>query len=178
MYTLSSVCKALEKQRNKKIVLHGGSFDLIHVGHIRLLAKAKAAGDILVVGLNSDDLIRRIKIPRRPIIPEKQRAEVLLGLKSVDYVFISDRKVHNNKHLTKLKPDILVFSKEKKKLARHKKAALDIAKKFPEIKTIFLSAGTADKISTSTIEASIVEKFMTEVEDARRKEIRTRKKTR
>jgi rfaE bifunctional protein nucleotidyltransferase chain/domain len=77
------------KESNKRIVFTNGCFDIIHKGHVRYLRQAKALGDILIVGLNSDSSVRRIK-PGRPINPEDDRAEVLSSLEMVDYVVIFD----------------------------------------------------------------------------------------
>jgi len=77
------------KESNKRIVFTNGCFDIIHKGHVRYLRQAKALGDVLIVGLNSDSSVRRIK-PGRPINPEDDRAEVLSSLEMVDYVVIFD----------------------------------------------------------------------------------------
>jgi D-glycero-beta-D-manno-heptose 1-phosphate adenylyltransferase len=76
------------REQGKLIVLAGGCFDLLHVGHIRYLRDAKARGDVLVVGLNSDDSVRGLKGPGRPLIDERERAEILSELTFVDYVVI------------------------------------------------------------------------------------------
>jgi len=73
---------------NEKIVLTSGTFDLLHVGHLRYLEAVKSLGDIMVVLLSGDDRIRARKGPTRPIIPELDRAQILDALKIVDYVFI------------------------------------------------------------------------------------------
>jgi D-beta-D-heptose 7-phosphate kinase/D-beta-D-heptose 1-phosphate adenosyltransferase len=74
----------------KRVVFTNGCFDLLHPGHLRLLAAAKGLGDCLVVGLNSDASTRALKGPGRPIVPEAARAELLLGLKPVDFVTLFD----------------------------------------------------------------------------------------
>lgn len=74
----------------KKIVFTNGCFDLIHVGHTRYLTEAAKLGDVLVVGLNSDDSVKKIKGGGRPLIPESERAEVLASLSCVDYVVVFD----------------------------------------------------------------------------------------
>lgn len=83
---LKEVVKSLKAQ-NKKIVFTNGCFDLLHIGHTRLLNMAKEEGDVLIVGLNSDSSVSAIK-PDRPIIPENERAEVLSCLEMVDYIVI------------------------------------------------------------------------------------------
>jgi D-beta-D-heptose 7-phosphate kinase/D-beta-D-heptose 1-phosphate adenosyltransferase len=75
-------------RRRKKVVFTNGCFDIIHAGHVRYLKKARALGDILVVGLNSDSSVRKIKGVGRPIMPETDRAEILSALSAVDYVVI------------------------------------------------------------------------------------------
>jgi len=103
------------KKQNKKVVFTNGCFDLLHVGHIRLLKKAKSLGDILIVGLNSDSSIkklnrepsRRDKDNRRPILPQKDRAEILAGLESVDYVCLFNEQTPL-KLIRSILPDVLV----------------------------------------------------------------------
>ncbi len=73
-----------------KLVMTNGVFDLLHLGHARYLDDARSLGDMLVVGLNSDQSTRRIKGPLRPLVPERERAELLLSLRAVDYVTIFD----------------------------------------------------------------------------------------
>ncbi|HET7751279.1 MAG TPA: adenylyltransferase/cytidyltransferase family protein, partial [Terriglobales bacterium] len=71
------------KAAGKTVVFTNGCYDLLHPGHIRLLEKARTLGDILILALNSDDSVRRLKGPSRPLIPERERAEVALGLAAV-----------------------------------------------------------------------------------------------
>jgi rfaE bifunctional protein nucleotidyltransferase chain/domain len=81
---------AQHRAKNKKIVLANGCFDILHVGHTRYLAGAKDEGDILVVAINSDASVRKLKGEGRPILPEHERAELVAALGSVDYVIIFD----------------------------------------------------------------------------------------
>jgi len=80
--------RASLKRQGRKVVFTNGCFDIIHRGHIEYLSKAKALGDILVVGLNSDDSVRRLKGPSRPVVEEADRAHVLAALAVVDYVCV------------------------------------------------------------------------------------------
>ncbi len=91
--TLRALLPVLEKLRRsgQQIVFTNGCFDLIHIGHVRYLREAKGAGDVLVVGLNSDRSVRGLKGPGRPLVPEGERAELLAALEMVDYVVIFDR---------------------------------------------------------------------------------------
>lgn len=91
--------------QGKKVVWTNGCFDVLHVGHIRSLRDAKALGDILVVGINSDASVRAIKGPSRPVVGQEDRAEVLAALESVDYVTIFD-ETEPSAILALLKPDI------------------------------------------------------------------------
>ena len=81
---------AVKRRGGAKIVLANGCFDLFHVGHIRYLAGAKELGDILVVGINSDRQVRKLKGENRPFMPEAERAEMISALRFVDYVTIFD----------------------------------------------------------------------------------------
>ena len=81
---------AIERRGGAKIVLANGCFDLFHVGHIRYLAGAKQLGDILIVGINSDEQVRKLKGGNRPFMPETERAEMISALRFVDYVTIFD----------------------------------------------------------------------------------------
>ena len=79
---------AIDRQNGRKIVLANGCFDLFHVGHIRYLAGAKAFADCLIVGVNSDEQVRKLKGANRPLMPERERAELISSLRFVDYVTI------------------------------------------------------------------------------------------
>jgi D-glycero-beta-D-manno-heptose 1-phosphate adenylyltransferase len=74
----------------KRVVLANGCFDLLHVGHVRYLDAARALGDVLFVGLNSDAAVARLKGPGRPLMPADERAEILAGLRAVDHVVVFD----------------------------------------------------------------------------------------
>ena len=86
---LSAFAAAL-RAHGQRIVFTNGCFDILHVGHVRYLGAARALGDCLVVGLNSDTSVRRLKGPERPVNEEADRAEVLDALRAVDYVTIFD----------------------------------------------------------------------------------------
>lgn len=95
------------KQAGKKIVTTNGCFDLLHVGHVRILKQSKELGDVLVVGVNSDASVSKLKGPERPIVSENDRAEVLSSLACVDYVTIfgEDTPVEFLRHV---KPNVHV----------------------------------------------------------------------
>ncbi len=91
----------------RPIVFTNGCFDILHVGHVRYLAAARSEGDVLVVGLNSDESTRSIKQENRPIVSQDQRAEVLAGLECVDYITVFNEP-DPLKLIQALKPDVLV----------------------------------------------------------------------
>ena len=93
------------KAKGKRIVFTNGCFDILHVGHVRYLKEAKALGDILILGLNSDSSVKSLKGSNRPINNESDRAEVLSSLKAIDYVVIFDEKTAEN-IVGEVKPDI------------------------------------------------------------------------
>jgi|TARA_R110002033_G_scaffold10172_8_gene33488 D-beta-D-heptose 7-phosphate kinase/D-beta-D-heptose 1-phosphate adenosyltransferase len=103
---IKKVAKRLRKQ-NKKIIFTNGCFDILHKGHVSYLNNAKALGDILIVGLNSDDSVRRLKGENRPINNHDDRAYILSALECVDYVVIFDEDTPYEL-IQRVKPDVLV----------------------------------------------------------------------
>ncbi len=95
------------QKSGKKIVFTNGCFDLLHPGHASYLATARELGDLLVVGVNSDASVRRLKGKERPIMPEEARAQLLAALSSVDYVTVFDED-DPYQLISLLRPDILV----------------------------------------------------------------------
>ncbi len=95
------------KRRRRKVVFTNGVFDLLHRGHIDYLATAKSFGDVLVVGLNSDASVRRLKGQGRPIQNQRDRAAILLALESVDFVTFFGEPTPENL-IQRLRPDVLV----------------------------------------------------------------------
>jgi rfaE bifunctional protein nucleotidyltransferase chain/domain len=95
------------KKAGKCIVFTNGCFDILHAGHVGYLAAARAEGDVLVVGLNSDKSVKMIKDEKRPIVTQTQRAEVLSALSSVDFVTLFDEP-EPLKLIQDVRPDVLV----------------------------------------------------------------------
>jgi D-beta-D-heptose 7-phosphate kinase/D-beta-D-heptose 1-phosphate adenosyltransferase len=95
------------KAQAKKVVFTNGCFDILHVGHVRYLKKAKSHGDILIIGVNTDRSVKMIKGENRPIVSEKERAEVLSALEFVDYVVFFNEP-DPLRLIEALKPDVLV----------------------------------------------------------------------
>ena len=116
----SKLIKNLEKLKlivenlqleHKTVVFTNGCFDLIHPGHIYILEQAKAEGDTLIVGLNSDESIKKFKSESRPICNQDDRAYVLSGLSCVDYIFIFNESTPE-KLIMNISPDVLVKGKD------------------------------------------------------------------
>lgn len=95
------------RKRGERIVFTNGCFDLLHIGHLRYLQCARRHGDRLVVGINSDRSVKKIKDPLRPLLPQAERAEVLAALSCVDYVTIFDEP-DPLAVITALRPDVLI----------------------------------------------------------------------
>ena len=139
------------KEEGKEIVLANGCFDLIHVGHLRYLKGAKALGDILVVGVNSDRSVKQIKNHRRPLMSLNERAEIVAAFEFVDYVVVFDQPTVKEL-LLRLKPHY------------HAKGTDYTEESVPE-RNIAASCGTLTRVvgdpkghSTSQLIRKIVEK--------------------
>ncbi len=139
-------------RKNKKIVFTNGCFDILHVGHITLFSKARALGDALIVGLNSDASIRRIKGEKRPIVSETERAHILSALEAVDYVVLFDEDTPLEL-IRQLKPDILVKGSDYKP---EQVVGKDIVESYGgEVKLVDLVAG----FSTTNIVEAILKNY-------------------
>ncbi|MCX7697900.1 MAG: D-glycero-beta-D-manno-heptose 1-phosphate adenylyltransferase [Candidatus Goldbacteria bacterium] len=109
IFSRKKLLKILKKLKiqGKKIVFTNGCYDILHIGHIRFLKKAKKFGDILLVALNSDSSVKKIKGDKRPIIPQRERAEVLSALEFVDFITVFYEPDPYN-IIKDIKPDVLV----------------------------------------------------------------------
>lgn len=102
-----ALAEQLRRPRARSVVFTNGCFDILHVGHVRALEAARGFGDILVVGVNSDKSVRRLKGPLRPVVPERERAEMVAALETVSYVVIFDEDLPNVT-VAALEPDVHV----------------------------------------------------------------------
>src|SRR3954470_12437495 len=96
---------AIARKGGARVVFANGCFDLLHVGHVRYLEAARSLGDVLVVGINSDEQVRRLKGAGRPYVPERERAETVASLRAVDYVTVFHEPTVTELLLA-LRPDI------------------------------------------------------------------------
>lgn len=110
---LPDLLRRLAERRaaGERVVMSNGAFDLLHVGHLRSLEQARAHGDVLVVGINSDASVGRYKSPDRPIVPEADRAELIAGLACVDYVVLFEESTAE-RLLADVRPDIYIKGAE------------------------------------------------------------------
>jgi len=103
----SELPEFFKKIKGKKIVFTNGCFDILHVGHVRYLQKAKLLGDLLFIGLNTDASVKKLKGPSRPVVCESDRAEIIAALEFVDCVVLFNEDTPYEL-ISKIKPDILV----------------------------------------------------------------------
>lgn len=108
---LSDLVEKYRKQK-KEIVLTQGTFDMLHIGHARYLEEAKSHGDVLFVGVDSDEKVRKRKGPDRPVVPEDERVEMLTYLSSVDHVVLKPVDEEKWKLIRLIKPDVLIATRE------------------------------------------------------------------
>ena len=102
----AAVIASQARKNSKRVVFTNGCFDLLHRGHVHVLRQAKAAGDLLIVGLNSDRSVKSIKGPSRPILPETDRVELIAAMEMVDYVVLFDAP-DPYQLIAVIKPDVL-----------------------------------------------------------------------
>jgi len=156
----SELAEAVKKARadGKTVVFTNGCFDILHVGHVRYLQDARALGDLLVVGVNTDDSVRRLKGPTRPVVSEWERAEILAALQCVDYVslFNEDTPVEL---ITAIRPSIHVKGGDYK------------AEDLPEAEAVIAGGGKIVIVSFSSTDSegfsttNVIGKIMNERRD-------------
>lgn len=114
IFTYKNLSKKIQqlKTTGQKIVLTQGSFDMVHIGHARYCEKAKSFGDVLIVGVDSDEKVKLRKGPDRPIVPESERLEMLTYLKPVDIVVLKEAVAPKYQLIKLVKPDVLVATKQ------------------------------------------------------------------
>jgi FAD synthetase len=136
------------KKLNNKIVLIGGCFDILHLGHIRLINQAKKLGDILIIFLESDQKIKKLKGDKRPINSQIVRAEILSSLENVDYVVMLPGNMKNEDYdllVKKINPDFIATTRNDSNLEFKKRAAKTVGAKVVAV-TDFLEGYSTGKI--------------------------------
>ncbi|MBQ6154573.1 adenylyltransferase/cytidyltransferase family protein [bacterium] len=159
--TYDEVAKAIKAYRDLeyKIVLTQGTYDLVHVGHGRYLEAAKKEGDILIVGVDSDEKVRKRKGEGRPIVPEEERVEMLTYLKSVDHVVVKPLSAPKWELIKIVHPDVLVATK-----ATYTPAQLKELKKYcGEIKVLEPKATTSTSAKIRLMQMRTTKKLTKEL---------------
>jgi rfaE bifunctional protein nucleotidyltransferase chain/domain len=140
------------KRKNKKVVFTNGVFDILHAGHVDYLTKSKSLGDVLIVGINSDSSVRRIKGDLRPVVPEQERAFIISSLKPVDYVVIFEEDTPYE-IIKVIVPDVLVKGAD---WSKDKIVGADIVEAIGgSVETI----GFVNQSSTTNIINTVLEKY-------------------
>ncbi len=151
LYTLSRLINNLHpKRKEKKVIFCSGAYDLFHIGHFRALKKASKLGNILIVQIDGNELVKKRKGSNRPYLHEKERAEVIASLTFVDFVFISNTPSEDASILGHLKPNIFVraiLPNETDKDRKNREKIL--LSKIPDGKIVWLSQ--TKEISTTKI---------------------------
>jgi len=144
---------SLRKERQSKIVLVGGCFDIVHLGHLRFLEKAKKQGDILVILLESDENIKKIKGKNRPINNQSNRAEFLTKLKMVDYIIKLPMMKNDEEYLKlvkKIKPKIIAVSEDDKNIVQKRGQARLVGAKLIKVTDLIKQQSTTKIIEVIT----------------------------
>ena len=151
-FTLREVSRRLRKTSvGKTVVLAGGTFDILHPGHLKYLDRGRAEGDILVVCVSADARTRKRKGADRPLMPAIQRAEIVASLKMVDLVFVSNLKPFSESILQSVRPNVLVTSSNEPSKAVKEQFRQQMRRKHPEIKVILVPRSHWSASSSSLI---------------------------
>ena len=113
LFELENLLEELDslREQNRKVVFTNGCFDLIHAGHVTYLRQAKSYGDVLIIGLNSDSSLKKLKGPGRPILDQYDRARILGAFEFVDYIVLFDEDTPEDL-IKAVKPDVLVKGRD------------------------------------------------------------------
>jgi D-beta-D-heptose 7-phosphate kinase/D-beta-D-heptose 1-phosphate adenosyltransferase len=126
---LQELERFLPGKSNGKIVLTGGSFDILHIGHVKFLSEAKGAGDYLIILLESDQKVKKLKGSNRPVFIQRERAEMLAALASVDLIVLIPMMENDADYLnlvTKIKPDIIAVTENDPQIENRRRHAKEV----------------------------------------------------
>ena len=145
---LQELKKFLPRESKGRIVLTGGCFDILHIGHVRFLSEAKRMGDYLVVLLESDKKVKKLKGKNRPVLTQKERAEMLSALESVDLIVLLPMIENDSDYLNlviKIKPDIIAVTENDPHIEKKKGQAKEVG---GELKVIsFIKTFSTSKLA-------------------------------
>lgn len=148
------ITKTLKKQ-GKKFVLIGGCFDILHPGHVIFLEKAKKWGDFLIVLLESDEKVKKLKGPNRPVHTQKMRAKVLSALQAVDYVVMLPAMEHNSEYddlVRSIRPNVIAATAKDTNITYHQRAANLVGAKLKLVTPVVGDYSTSSLISSVTVQ--------------------------
>ncbi len=151
---IGSVCNRLRKQ-GRVVVLAGGCFDILHPGHIIFLDKAKKAGDILIVLLESDEKIKAIKGVNRPVHSQAERAKVLSALQSVDYIVVLPLLKNDlgyDRLILRIKPDIIAATSRSENIRHYRRTARLAGAKLKFVTKAINGHSTSSLIGSVTVQ--------------------------
>lgn len=138
-----------------KIVLTQGTYDMVHIGHGRYLEEAKKMGDLLIVGVDSDEKVRSRKGPDRPVVPQEERLEMLTHLRSVDAVFLKELKHPKWTLIKTIRPDVLIATKQ----TYNKKQLKDLKKYCKEVVVLEPRATTSTSAKIRLMQINTAKKL-------------------
>jgi cytidyltransferase-like protein len=155
-YSLGKTSKLLRRVRGgKRVVLTGGTFDIIHPGHLKYFARCVDEGDILVVCVAGDARTRRRKGPGRPLLPATQRAKIVSSLRMVDFAFISNRKPFSESILRQINPDVVVTSSNEPSPTIKHNFRKYMQQRHPQINVVLVHRPSSSWFSSSLIKSLI-----------------------
>jgi rfaE bifunctional protein nucleotidyltransferase chain/domain len=123
---LQELERFLSGKSKGKIVLAGGSFDILHIGHVKFLSEAKGAGDYLIILLESDQKVKKVKGSNRPVFIQKERAEMLSSIRSIDLIVLLPMMENDSDYLNlvmKIKPDIIAVAEDDPHIEKKRRQA-------------------------------------------------------
>jgi rfaE bifunctional protein nucleotidyltransferase chain/domain len=139
MIDLQELERFLPRESKGKIVLTGGCFDILHIGHVKFLSEAKGAGDYLIILLENDEKVKKLKGKNRPVFIQKERAEMLSALRSVDLIVLLPMMENDGDYLNlvaKIKPDIIAVTEDDPQIENKRRQAKEVG---GELKIISLT---------------------------------------
>ena len=153
-YSLGKTSRLLRRVRGgKRVVLTGGTFDIIHPGHLKYFARCLDEGDILVVCVAGDARTRRRKGPGRPLLSATQRAKIVSSLRMVDFVFVSNRKPFSESIPRQIRPDVVVSSSNEPSLRIKHNFRKYMQQRYPKINVVLVHRPSSSWSSSALIKS-------------------------
>lgn len=157
---LDPILKELRKN-GQKIAMTQGSWDMVHVGHARYLNEAGKYGDVLIVGTDSDEKIRKRKGAGRPVVPQEERLEMITYFRAVNYVVLKPAKAEKYSLIKKVRPDVLVVIKQN--YSKADRSLKDVAKYCGQVKVLPRMATTSTSAKLRAVQIGEAKKIETKL---------------